>query len=381
MNPMRHPFPSTLVLTLLAALIPATAAAQETVQIPEPALFPQLISVIRVTGPLDFCGERVPLEEREVRERLEKELLLYIWDRAQVILWLKRCGRYMPYIEKMLRENRMPEDLKYVAVVESALLPHIGSSKGAVGYWQFIRPTGRKFGLDINGEVDERRNIFTSTLAAVRYFKSLYAEFGSWTLSAAAYNMGEAGLRRRIQAQKTDDFYHLYLPLETQRYILRIVAAKQILSDPAKYGFHLTEDDLYAPIPVQRVEVACPRETPIRIIAEAAGTYFKEIKDLNPEIRGSTLPRGNHYISLPPEGAEGFQARYRSLLNQWRAEETRKNNPPGAQRVVYTVRRGDSLGAIAQRFGVGLDDLLRWNRISSHRPIHPGQRLVIFQSR
>ena len=192
---------------------------------PHPAVitqFPDLISRVRISGPLDFCGEAVELDSQDVRERLEKELLLTLWDRPQIALWIKRSARYMPIIEKMLQEHDMPQDLKYVAIIESALRPHAGSRKGAIGFWQFMEATGLKYKLAINSEKDQRRNIFYSTQAAIAYFKELYDLLGSWTLAAAAYNMGEQGLQSEILAQKTDNYYHLYLSLETQRYVFRI---------------------------------------------------------------------------------------------------------------------------------------------------------------
>ena len=198
---------------------------------PKSSSYPSLVASLRIDTPLEFCNERVPLEIQEVRERLEKELLLTLWDRPQVILWLKRSHRYFPYIEEMLQKSGLPDDLKFVPVAESALRPHARSSKGATGFWQFMRHTGRQYGLTINRRIDERRNIFPSTKAAIRYLKDLYNIFGSWSLAAAAYNMGEVGLAREIKEQGTDNYYNLYLPLETQRYLFRIISIKLILSD------------------------------------------------------------------------------------------------------------------------------------------------------
>ena len=178
-------------------------------QVMQPAEFPSLITGIDVGGPLEFCGEPLPLDIPEVRERLEKELLLTLWNRPQVILWLKRSGRFMPYIEGVLRQNQMPLDLKYMAVIESALRPHAQSSKGAVGFWQFIQSTGRRYGLRIDRAIDQRRSVFASTKAAAAYLKELYQLFGSWTLAAAAYNMGEEGLKSEILTQKTKHYYQL----------------------------------------------------------------------------------------------------------------------------------------------------------------------------
>ena len=145
----------------------------------ENADIPSLVSSLKFETHIEFCGERVPIENQEVLERFEKELLLSLWDRAQVILWLKRSSRYMPHIESVLKENGIPEDLKYVPIVESALLPHLGSIKGAMGFWQFMASTGRKYGLVIDKNIDERRNIFRSTEAAVVYLKELHTIFNS----------------------------------------------------------------------------------------------------------------------------------------------------------------------------------------------------------
>ena len=284
------------------------------VESPKPTSYPSLISSLRIDAPLEFCGEHVPIEMQEVRERLEKELLLTLWDKPQVILWLKRSHRYLPYIEEILQENGMPDDLKFVPIAESALRPHAGSSKGAIGFWQFMRHTGRQYGLTINRRIDERRNIFPSTQAAINYLRDLHKRFGSWSLAAAAYNMGEVGLAREIKEQGTDNYYHLYLPLETQRYVCRIVSIKLILSDPKKYGFLLADEDYYPLIEFDRIQIDCPREIHLRIIAEAANTSFKMIKDLNPEIRGYSLPAGQHTILVPKGASQDFDARYQLLL-------------------------------------------------------------------
>jgi hypothetical protein len=324
---------------------------------------------VRVSGPLDFCGETVELDIPDVRERLEKEMLLTLWDRPQIVLWIKRASRFFPIIEKMLREHNLPQDLKYIAIVESALRPHAGSRKGAIGFWQFMKATGHRYGLVINSEKDERRNIFRSTAAAVSYYKELYELLGSWTLSAAAYNMGEQGLQSEILAQKSNNYYHLYLPLETQRYIMRAISAKIILSAPEAYGFQFTAADLYPPLQYDRIRLECFQETPIAIIAQAAGTYFKMIKDLNPEIRGHYLAAGSHWILIPPGAADGFDTRFKMLVNQWLVENRER---------VYVVKAGDNLSAIAERFKVPLPALIIWNRLAKNKHIHPGDRLVIY---
>jgi membrane-bound lytic murein transglycosylase D len=335
----------------------------------EPSNFPSLISGARIDVPLYFCDEPVPLEHQEVRERLEKELLLMLWNRSQVILWIKRSGRYLPHIEKILRQRQMPADLKFIAIIESDLRPHVGSSKGALGFWQFMESTGKNYGLKINADLDQRRNVFESTRAAADYFKDLYAMLGSWTLSAAAFNMGEEGLQAEIMAQKIDNFYDLYLSLETQRYVLKAVAAKMILSSPEKYGFRLQKEDLYPLLEFDRIELEVTFRTPIHIIAQAAQTSFKTIKDLNPEIRGHHVAPGNHSILIPIDRAQDFYVRYQDLAEQWQAENAQH---------IYVVKKGDNLYVIADRFAVPLPALAIWNELNLNKPIYPGQLLTIY---
>lgn len=353
-------------IVFLFFLIAATTVQSQSL---EPTKVPSLISSVRVSGPIDFCDELVELDNPEVRERLEKELLLTIWDRPQVVLWIKRVPRYMPIIEKMLKKNNLPEDLKYVAIAESALRPHAGSSKGAIGFWQFVPDTGRKYGLKIDSEKDERRNIFSSTRAAISYLADLYELLGSWTLAAAAYNMGEQGLQSEILAQKTNNYYKLYLPLETQRYIFRIISAKLILTDPAKYGFRFNKKDLYPPLRYDRINLECFQTTPIYLISEAANTHFKAIKDLNPEIRGHHVAAGVHSLLIPKGAAQGFHERFKELVDEWSASKEER---------VYVVKEGDNLTTIADRFNVPLPALIIWNRLERKRHIHPGDRLIIY---
>ena len=329
---------------------------------------PPLISSLRNAVPRDFCGESVPWKNQEVRERFEKEFLLSLGNSPQVILWLKRSKRYFPYIEKMLKRNSLPDDLKYVAVAESALRPHAGSKKGAMGFWQFMRSTGRGYGLTIDRNKDERRNLFRSTDAAVKYFKDLHDEFDSWTLAAAAYNMGERGMMAEILEQRTEDYYKLYLPLETQRFLFRILSIKMILSNPGKFGFDLQKKDYYTPFVFDKVAVKATGEIPLSIIAQAAKCHFKEIKDLNPEIRGHYLNAGTHEIHVPKGSEDGFQKRLALLLKSLASDRNER---------IYVVKKGDSLSSIAARFNVPLAALIIWNRIDVRTPIHPGQRLTV----
>ena len=359
-----------LFLFLFVFCLSSGNVVGETMEDFPPASLPSLVSAIRIEGPVNFCNEQLPLDSVEVRERLEKELLLILWNRPQVILWLKRATRYFPHIERTLAQHNMPEDLKYIAVIESALLHHAGSSKGAVGYWQFIKSTGRHYGLTIDRNIDERRNFFASTKAAVNYLKELHDLFGSWTLAAAAYNVGEARIQNEKTSQKVDDYYDFYLPLETQRYIFKIIAAKLIFSNPSRYGFHLQADDYYPPVSFDRVKLTLPSRTPLYIVATAAGTNFKQVKDLNPEIRGHDLPKGSHIIAVPEGTGKNFHSRFADLVEKWQQEYKMH---------IYIVKKGDNLSIIAERFHVALPALMAWNDLSPNSYIHPGEKLVIYQ--
>lgn len=334
----------------------------------ETSEIPSLFNAVRIDGKLTFCGEEVELGKNDTRERMEKELLLTLWNRPQVVLWIKRSNRYFPVIEQKLKENEMPEDLKYIALVESALRPHVGSHRGAVGFWQFTRSTGEKYGLRIDSDKDERRNIFKSTDAAIEYLKELHEIFGSWTLAAAAYNMGEHGLRAEIMVQNNKDFYDLYLSLETQQYIFRIVSAKLIMTRPQRYGFNFSEKDLYPPLSYEEIEVECFGQIPIAVISEATNTSFKVIKDLNPQLRGHYLSAGKHLIHVPKGSGKGFHARFKSLIKNW--NENQKGR-------IYVVKQGDNLSSIAQRFHLPLPALILWNDLDYTESIHPGDRLII----
>jgi membrane-bound lytic murein transglycosylase D len=359
-----------ILLYIIALCISGTNAFAETAKNFVPESLPSLVSAIRVDGPLDFCGEPVPLDNFAVRERLEKELLLILWNRPQIILWLKRTTRYFPYIEKALVQNNMPDDLKYIAVVESALLPHAGSSQGAVGYWQFMKQTGLRYGLTIDEDIDERRNLFASTAAAVAYLQDLHGLFNSWTLAAAAYNLGEDRLQNEKTSQRVDNYYEFYLPPETERYILKIIAVKLILSNPSHYGFDLRKDDYYRPLTFDRVKITLPGQTPLYLMAQAAGTYFKQIKDLNPEIRGDAMVKGTHIIAVPKGAGENFHTRFASLSEKWQQESNIH---------IYVVKKGDNLSTIADRFKVALPALMAWNDLGSDYFIRPGEKLVIYQ--
>lgn len=352
-------------------LAPLGFAAQEEAKGPEKSpgfQLPPLVQSIRFGQTAQFCNIKVPLSEPSIRERLEKEMLLALWDRPQVILWLKRSTRYFPHMEKILKKNNLPLDLKYIAVVESALRPHATSSKNAVGFWQFIRSTGRQYGLRIDSLVDERRNIFQSTQAACKYINDLKKDFGSYPLALAAYNMGEYRLKKEIEAQKNKDFFSLYLPLETQRYIFKIIAVKMIFENRAKYGFGMDDQDYYPQFSFDQVKFKSDIKIPIVLIAQAAGTTFKTIKDYNPHLRGYLMDKGQQTILIPKGQSKGFKKGFDTLYQAWKKEHPNR---------IHIVRKGESIIGIAKKYRMPVSSLLKLNGLSLRGVIHPGDRLIV----
>lgn len=259
---------------------------------------------LTIPNELSFCGERVPLERLDVRERLDRELLVNTYWQSNTLLAHKRASRWFPLIEEVLSREGVPEDMKYIALIESGLM-NVVSPAGAAGYWQFMKSSGGEYGLLINEEVDERYHVEKSTVAAAKYLKDAYAKHKSWTLAAASYNLGMAGIGRQIERQKKNDYYDLLLTEETARYVFRILAMKEIIRDPARYGFHLRTKDLYPPYRTRSIEVSGPIED-LAHFAIRQGTDHKTLKLLNPWLRGNKLSdrSGRTYVLLLP--AEDF---------------------------------------------------------------------------
>jgi len=259
------------------------------------------LSLIELPETLDFCGEQYPLHEPDVRERAERELLLLLQQPGQIILYFKRAGRYFPMYEKYLKEANVPDDLKYLSVAESALYMS-RSSAGAMGLWQFMPATAKQMGLIVNDFVDERRHPEKSTKAAIKYLKQGYNEHKSWILTAAGYNMGYARVANNINYQNANDYFELFLNEETSRYLFRIAMIKEIMTNPEKYNFVLSEIEQYEPHNHYTVNVDS-EISDLSAWARANGTTYKEIKILNPWILKRNLPRpsrGQYYeIALP----------------------------------------------------------------------------------
>ncbi|MFH1296624.1 MAG: lytic transglycosylase domain-containing protein [Bacteroidota bacterium] len=252
----------------------------------------------------EFAGERVPLEELLVRESLDREILAFTFMHSTTQQMFKRAHRYFPMIEPILKKNNIPGDFKFLAIVESNLGNAI-SPAGAEGMWQFLPSTGRKYGLEVNSEIDERYNLIKATEAACKYLQEAHDSFGNWTLAAAAYNRGFNGMERALENQKVSNFYELYLNEETARYIYRILAAKEIYANPSRYGFYLRESDFYPPIKTYTMVV----DTTIKdlpVFAREMGITYRIIREFNPWIHGYSLPnksRRIYILTLPEKNA------------------------------------------------------------------------------
>jgi len=250
-----------------------------------------------------FAGEKMPLENFDTRESLEREILTSAYRHSSTIMIIKRANRYLPVIEKILRKNNIPDDLKYLAAAESEFSNMI-SPVGATGFWQIMPETGREAGMEINNEVDERYDLEKSTQFACEYFQKSYEKYGNWTLAAASYNGGRSAVDEQIQIQNQNNYYDLLLSEETARYIFRAVAYKLIITDPGSYGFTIDKDDLYPELKYFEVKVDSAI-TSFSRFAEMYGTNYKLLKFLNPWLRKSYLtpkPSKEYIIKIPVAG-------------------------------------------------------------------------------
>lgn len=252
---------------------------------------------------MDFAGEPVPLNNPDIRERMDRELLVNTYWQSNMFLIIKRANKFFPLIEPLLAKYGLPDDFKYLAVAESGL-DNVKSSAGAAGFWQFLKGTGKEYGLEINDYVDERYNLELATKVAAEYLISSKEQFGSWTSAAAAYNAGNAGVNRQMERQDVTDYYDLLLNDETSRYIFRILAFKEILGNPEKYGFNFREKDLYSQVPTYSLMVDQPVEDFAKF-AKEKGINYKILKIHNPWLRDTYLKNTSgkqYFIKIPEKG-------------------------------------------------------------------------------
>ena len=245
------------------------------------------IKALKLPNNLNLAGERVPLEIPDVKERMERELLVNTYWQSNGLLLIKRANKYFPVLEPLLKKYGLPDDFKFLALAESAFIDET-SNVGAAGMWHFMKATGKEYGLEINSNVDERYNIELSTRVAAEYLKKSQQRFNSWTLAAASYNAGNYGISKRLDEQEVNNYYDAKLPDETERYVLRIIALKEVISNPKKYGFVFDNDDLYTLAKTRTIKVDTAI-TNITHFAKKFGMNYKEFKIYNPWLRENNL--------------------------------------------------------------------------------------------
>ncbi len=301
--------PLSIGLLLVYVLFDQSAGSKNSDKEPEQSLDPIAVQesgqpFVAVSYDLpekiSLAGEEAPLQVPDVMERLDRELQVNIYLQSSTLFLLKRANRWLPRITEILKANNIPEDFKYLPLIESGLVNGV-SPKQAVGYWQIREASGKELGLEITKEVDERYDPIKSTEAACKYLKKAHDKFGNWTIVAASYNRGVAGINSDLKEQKVTNYYDAHLNEETSRYVFRLLAIKEIFEHPDKYGFQLKQDHLYHPEPIKQVEVT---ETIKDLVAfaQAQGSNYKLLKRHNPWLRQNklTVKKGKKYlIELP----------------------------------------------------------------------------------
>jgi hypothetical protein len=267
------------------------------------------IYTINIPEKMDFCGEVVPTFDQDIMERLDRELLVNTYWQSNSLLYHKRASKWFPIIIPILKANGIPEDFKYLALVESGLM-NVVSPAGASGFWQILKSTAQGYGLEVNKDVDERYNVVRSTEAACKYLNEAFKLYGNWTLSAASYNMGMGGVNKQLKRQKAKTYYDLLLNRETSRYVFRIIAAKEIHKNPTQYGFHYREKDLYKPRETYSITIDTT-VSDLALFAELNKVNYKILKIFNPWMRQSFLPnksRKKYKVLFPKSGYYDFSS-------------------------------------------------------------------------
>jgi membrane-bound lytic murein transglycosylase D len=356
-------------------------------------MFNDKYNVFALNLPADiyFCGEKVPMEDLEVRERFDRELHINTYWQSQTILLIKRANRYFPIIRPILKKNGIPEDFKYLPLVESGFIDMV-SPAGAEGPWQFMTATARVYNLEVSETVDERYNIAKATEAACDLLKDAYKQFGNWTLVAASYNVGHNGLQRAMNKQGVSSYYDLDLNNETSRYIFRLLAIKEIMEHPKRYGFRYKKYHLYQPFAYTTLKV----DTTIHDLvsfAKKQGITYKTLKEYNPWLKSDKLMNSSrrvYSLRIPkykdgkvdtdeepifevPLQDESFvpdtgKSKVRSLLDKDHWELAAE----------HMVMSGENYTTIAKKYKVRPGEILVWNGIRSDHDLKPGQVLKIY---
>ena len=324
----------------------------------------------------------VEIADQEEEETITYDVPVVVNDKVEIFIkyfqtrgrkhfekWLARSERYLPMLKDIFRQSGLPEDLAYLPLIESGFNPNAKSRARAVGMWQFMKWTGKKYGLQVNSWIDERRDPEKATWAAARYLKDLYGLFNSWHLAAASYNAGEGRMMRALKKHKTDDFWVVAkqkktLKKETRDYIPKYIAALLIAKEPAKYGF---TDIEYQP-QITYGKVIIPVATDLRVIAKACECSFDDIKELNPQLlKWFTPPTGSEYeIKVPKEKVEVFQVNFATITPQERLNF-----------LTHRVKKGETLSLIARKYNTSVESILYLNKLKSTRNVRAGTEIIV----
>lgn len=361
------------------------------------------VHAVPIPDDMEFAGEQVPLEDLEVRERVDRELLVNTYFQSSTVLSMKRSARWFPIFEPILKQYGVPDDFKYLAVIESGLANVVSPSQAA-GFWQFVESTGKAYGLKIEEGIDERYDPIRSTHAACRFLLDAKREFGSWAMAAAAYNMGTNGLRKQVQQQGLSQYYELWLNQETSRYLPRLIATKYIFEHPKSYGYRLTAAQKYGPLTNRTIKI----DTAIKDVAQWArsmGYSYKVLRAHNPWIRSYSLPAPSgsqpYTFRIPeadgsldlPELSDladpgsidslGYRSKTESMPTQ------SNQTPPAVSRPVHAATQAkrrhivrhkviekQKIEEVAKMFGVTVTEIVLWNSLENTRLVG-GQTLKI----
>lgn len=291
----------SLILFFLTALVCCASNPNEQ-KYTEGEQTPANVFYAPLPSELDFAGESVPLNYPDVREALQREISVTMYMHSRSLMTLRNMERYFAIIVPMLKENGIPEDFKYLAMAESGLNPEAVSSAKAGGLWQIMKGTAKHYGVETGDNIDLRFNVEVSTKAAIKYLKEAYSKFGNWTMVAASYNLGMAGVQRRMTAQRVNDYYSLFLPEETARYVYRILAMKLVGDNPQQYGFKLKDEDYLKPFENYNLETINSENIVWSDFAIERGTTYKTLRLLNPWIRSyeyANKPKTTYTVKVP----------------------------------------------------------------------------------
>ncbi|MCX8110366.1 MAG: transglycosylase SLT domain-containing protein [Syntrophorhabdaceae bacterium] len=250
---------------------------------------------------LILCDKKIPLQRDDVRERFEREMLQFLENKGLLVILIKRYYKYQSFIDEEIKRQSLPNDLIFLVITESYLNPRAISKAEAAGLWQFMKETGKKEGLYIDDNVDERYNLKRSTRSALTHLKKLNEEFKDWLIAMAAYNAGAGRIREAIANQNIRDFFDLFLPEETERYIFRIMSLKEIILNREKYGIRIDENTFYKPVALKEVVIETSKEIHLTVLSESMALPFKAFRDYNLHLRRYRLPKGVYSINVPSE--------------------------------------------------------------------------------